>query len=165
MSQEEPSDRKPDPWPLRMAGHAQLNLVVTECLKTQIRLTLLIWYFLICSWSWIPTHPLTVEHFILLFAEDAFLFSEEYFEAMCVCLQAVEENNASLLAEINPKLVRHNFCLCPQLSKCFKLHMSHFFFYVFCNFLSMNVRVLKFHIWIPYEKMVDPYFFPSPADT
>ena len=27
VSQEEPSDRKPDPWPLWMAGHAQLNLV------------------------------------------------------------------------------------------------------------------------------------------
>ena len=26
VSQEEPSDRKPDPWPLRMVGHAQLNL-------------------------------------------------------------------------------------------------------------------------------------------
>ena len=39
VSQEEPSDRKPDPWPLWMAGHAQLNLVTTECSKTQIRLT------------------------------------------------------------------------------------------------------------------------------
>ena len=40
---EEPSDRKPDPWPLWMAGHAQLEFVMTECLKTQIRLTGLIW--------------------------------------------------------------------------------------------------------------------------
>ena len=39
VSQEEPSDRKPDPWPLWMAGHAQLTLVMTECSKTQIRLT------------------------------------------------------------------------------------------------------------------------------
>ena len=39
LSQEEPSDRKPDPWPLRMAWHAQLKFVMTECLKTQIRLT------------------------------------------------------------------------------------------------------------------------------
>ena len=39
VSQEEPSDRKPDPWPLWMAGHAQLNFVMTECSKTQIRLT------------------------------------------------------------------------------------------------------------------------------
>ena len=31
MSQEEPSDRKPDPWPLSMAGHAQLKFVMTEC--------------------------------------------------------------------------------------------------------------------------------------
>ena len=37
--QEEHSDRKPDPWPLWMAGHAQLKFVMTECSKTQIRLT------------------------------------------------------------------------------------------------------------------------------
>ena len=36
---EEPSDRKPDSWPLWMAGHAQLKFVMTECSKTQIRLT------------------------------------------------------------------------------------------------------------------------------
>ena len=39
VSQEEPSDRKPDPWSLWMAGHAQLKFVMTECSKTQIRLT------------------------------------------------------------------------------------------------------------------------------
>ena len=39
VSQEEPSDRKPDPWPLWMAGHTQLKFVMTECSKTQIRLT------------------------------------------------------------------------------------------------------------------------------
>ena len=43
VSQEEPSDGKPDPWPLWMAGHAQLKFVMTECSKTQIRLTRLIW--------------------------------------------------------------------------------------------------------------------------
>ena len=43
VSQEEPSDRKPDPWPLWMAGHVQLKFVMTECSKTQIRLTGLIW--------------------------------------------------------------------------------------------------------------------------
>ena len=37
VSQEEPSDRKPDPWPLWMSGHAQLKFVMTEC-STQIRL-------------------------------------------------------------------------------------------------------------------------------
>ena len=44
VSQEEPSERKPDPWPLWMAGHAQLKFVMTECSRTQIRLTGLIWY-------------------------------------------------------------------------------------------------------------------------
>ena len=39
VSQEEPSDRKRDPWPLWTAGHAQLKFVMTECSKTQIRLT------------------------------------------------------------------------------------------------------------------------------
>ena len=42
VSQEEPSDRKLDPWSLWMAGHAQLKFVMTECSKTQIRLTGLI---------------------------------------------------------------------------------------------------------------------------
>ena len=42
VSHEEPSDRKPDHWPLWMAGHAQLKFVMTECSKTQIRLTGLI---------------------------------------------------------------------------------------------------------------------------
>ena len=39
VSHEEPSDRKPDHWPLWMAGHAQLKFTMTECSKTQIRLT------------------------------------------------------------------------------------------------------------------------------
>ena len=46
VSQAEPSDRKPDPWSLWMAGHAQLKFVMTECSKTQIRLTGPI------SWRW-----------------------------------------------------------------------------------------------------------------
>ena len=53
VSQEEPSDRKPDPWPLLMAGHVQLKFVMTECSKTQIRLTGLIYliraYVDLCS--------------------------------------------------------------------------------------------------------------------
>ena len=39
VSQEKSSDRKSDAWPLCMAGHAQLKFVMTECSKTQIRLT------------------------------------------------------------------------------------------------------------------------------
>ena len=39
VSQDEPSGRKPDQWPLWMTGHAQLKFVMTECSKTQIRLT------------------------------------------------------------------------------------------------------------------------------
>ena len=55
VSQEEPSERKPDPWPLWMAGHAQLKFVMTECSKTQIRLTGLIcmreFVWSACAWS------------------------------------------------------------------------------------------------------------------
>ena len=46
VSQEEPSGRKPDPWPRWMAGHAQLKFVMTECSKTQICLT-----GLVCYWN------------------------------------------------------------------------------------------------------------------
>ena len=45
VSQEEPSDRKPDPWPLWMAGHALLKFVMTECSKTQIRWAELKWLY------------------------------------------------------------------------------------------------------------------------
>ena len=45
VNQKEPSDRKPDPRPLWMAGHAQLKFVMTECSKTQIRLAGLISYY------------------------------------------------------------------------------------------------------------------------
>ena len=44
VSQEEPSNWKPDSWPLCMAGHAQLKFVMTECSKTQIRLMGLNWF-------------------------------------------------------------------------------------------------------------------------
>ena len=55
VSQEEPSDRKSDPWPLWMAGHAQLKFVMTECSKTQIRLTGLIWSILSWGGSYLKT--------------------------------------------------------------------------------------------------------------
>ena len=50
VCQEEPPDRKPDPWPLWMAGHAQLKFVMTECSKTQIRLTGLIYPKIWIGW-------------------------------------------------------------------------------------------------------------------
>ena len=57
VSQEEPSDRKPDPWSLWMAGHPQLKFVMTECSKTQIRLTRHIWKFTCILFLHIPRHP------------------------------------------------------------------------------------------------------------
>ena len=30
------------------------------------------------------------------------------------------------------------------------------------KFRTMYANVLKFHIWIPYEKIGDPYFFSYP---
>ena len=43
------------------------------------------------------------------FSSDyAFLCVEEYFHAMCVCLQAVEQNRVTLLAELDVSLVSLN---------------------------------------------------------
>ena len=76
VSQEEPSDRKPDPWPLWMAGHAQLKFVMTECSKTQIRLARLTWYPLrscnVFVWNGI-LHPKDVLFFSLT---DALLMNK-----------------------------------------------------------------------------------------
>ena len=58
VSQEEPSDRKPDPWPLWMAGHAQLPFVITEYSKTQIRLTRL----KLQSWLFSQLHEASLEY-------------------------------------------------------------------------------------------------------
>ena len=57
MSQEEPSNRKPDPWPLWLAVHAQLKFVMTECSKTQIHLTCHKWSDHFCSDSLPTTDP------------------------------------------------------------------------------------------------------------
>ena len=57
VSQQEPSDRKPDPWPLWMAGHAQLKFVMTECSKTQIRLMGLICTMISLTKDGIKPHP------------------------------------------------------------------------------------------------------------
>ena len=59
VSQEEPSDRMPDPWPLWMAGHAQLKFVMMECSKTQIRLTGPIWVCICSLNSKIAVYTLT----------------------------------------------------------------------------------------------------------
>ena len=74
VSQEEPSDRKPDPWPLWMAGHAQLKFVMTECSKTQIRLTGPI------SWTKISALVISFQncwqnyHFTFVFPNMMYLF-------------------------------------------------------------------------------------------
>ena len=71
VSQEEPSARKPDPWPLWMAGHAQLTFVMTECSKTQIRLTGPSLSHVVSKWQgFTPTFTSTA---ILLYAGHFFL--------------------------------------------------------------------------------------------
>ncbi|KAH3835105.1 hypothetical protein DPMN_108448 [Dreissena polymorpha] len=45
------------------------------------------------------------QHMYRHYFEDAFLFNADYFKAMCLCLQAVEDNRVSLLADIDPKLL------------------------------------------------------------
>ena len=48
-------------------------------------------------------------YFNWFFSSDyAFLCVEEYFHAMCVCLQAVEQNRVTLLAELDVSLVSLN---------------------------------------------------------
>ena len=32
-------------------------------------------------------------------------------------------------------------------------------FCTYCNFLTVKARVLKFHMWIPDEKIANPCFF------
>ena len=39
------------------------------------------------------------------------------------------------------------------------VHSSSFFVHA----ISLHARVLKFYIWVPSEKIADPYFFPCPA--
>ena len=50
------------------------------------------------------------EHLHSCFEKTAFLCQEIYGEAALLCLKAVERNQPSLLAEINPSLVS-KFCL------------------------------------------------------
>ena len=57
VSQEDPSDRKPDPWHLWLAGHAQLKFVMTECSKTQICL-------MRPNWSIRDIHLKMTKHFL-----------------------------------------------------------------------------------------------------
>ena len=69
VSQEEPSDRKPDPWLLWMAGHAQLKFVMTECSKIQIRLTGPMWQFSgtlypLTFWGSLAFYPALLNDFI-----------------------------------------------------------------------------------------------------
>ena len=80
VSQEEPSDRKPDPWPLWMAGHAQLKFVMTECSKTQIRLTGLIWNLMTLFTNLITQQDLTVITGLYLYIDNqrvSLIFSGE----------------------------------------------------------------------------------------
>ena len=59
VNQEEPLDRKPDPWPLWMTGHAQLKFVMTECSKTQfpkLNLRFDRRYAISCKWGTGTSH-------------------------------------------------------------------------------------------------------------
>ena len=78
VNQEAPSNRKPDPWPLWMAGHAQLKFVMTECSKTQIRLTGLIFYKL---------HILTTRNTCLFFAIPCAI---RHYDARCIIRNTIK---------------------------------------------------------------------------
>ena len=41
-----------------------------------------------------------------------------------------------------------------------RLSLRHAFFVCACHILrTLHIRVLKFDIWVPHEKIADPYFF------
>ncbi|XP_038050031.1 run domain Beclin-1-interacting and cysteine-rich domain-containing protein-like isoform X2 [Patiria miniata] len=46
------------------------------------------------------------EHLSRYYHDDAFLCSEAHFKALYICLQSVEQNNASLLADLDPMLLQ-----------------------------------------------------------
>jgi hypothetical protein len=52
------------------------------------------------------------EHLLSCFEKYAYLCQEKYGEATLICLRAVEQNQPSLLTEIDPCLV----CICMMLS-------------------------------------------------
>ena len=68
VSQEEPSDRKPDPLPLWMARHAQLKFVMMECSKTQIRLTGINCPYKLTSYPWQTDIPQRTFLWLALFS-------------------------------------------------------------------------------------------------
>ena len=73
VSHEKLSHRKPDPWPLWMAGNAQLKFVMTECSKTQIRLAgLNLW------WSIHDAKPSS--EYEILFASKTSSLLQEYLD-------------------------------------------------------------------------------------
>lgn len=53
------------------------------------------------------TYALTsdVVYCVFMFAVNAYLCQPDYFQALLVCLRAVEQNRPALLAEVNPELV------------------------------------------------------------
>ena len=90
VSEEEPSDRKPDPWPLWMAGHAQLKFVMTECSKTQIRLTRSILY-----------RPV-VRSKELRFLKDRYAKNAIYRLRIC-CERKIKQEGLGLHSEVSKK--------------------------------------------------------------
>ena len=90
VSQEEPSDRKPDPWPLWMAGHAQLKFVMLECSKTQICLTGLKWAFgsgeLINENTWLVSGIVVLPNALICISSH---YVTNFKTACCICTARV----------------------------------------------------------------------------
>ena len=104
VSQEEPSDRKPDPWPLWMSGHAQLKFVMTECSKTHIRLAGLSLLHPILRWKNNCWFNIVGVIFCRGFSENKFALTP-----VCMC----EE--------------RYHATICVAVRKCFKdTKISHY---------------------------------------
>ena len=59
-----------------------------------------------------------------------------------------------------PKISENlKLAIVPPTLKKLVWHIDFGFCNVCCNFQTKHARVLKFHRWIPYGKIIDPFFF------
>ena len=105
VSQGERSDRKPDPWPFWMAGHAQLKFVMTECSKTQIRLTGLRYFYHVVMFLLKIVRARKCKYIVYINMSCYFITQKLYFHQDAISShlsQLVIKNNVSIFTLQNP---------------------------------------------------------------
>ena len=105
VSQGEPSDRKPDPWPFWMAGHAHLKFVMTECSKTQIRLTGLRYFYHVVMFLLKIVRARKCKYIVYINMSCYFITQKLYFHQDAISShlsQLVIKNNVSIFTLQNP---------------------------------------------------------------